>query len=247
MQRPEYFIGIDVSSQTFTVSVGTNPWRVLGASDCLENSTQGFEDFLKWLGKSGYTPDRSVVCMEATEVYGQALAYFLVSYNYSVALEPPLRVKRAFPTHGHKNDITDSQHLAEYAYRFFDELHLWQPPDRVLKQVRTLLKTREQLTKNISSYQSTLKILKREVVRTPIAEKMYEGLTKELRALINEIDKQILSLIEQHPFFKHKFDHLLSIPGVGMQLASYMLVITQGGEREPKSRELAAYIRNMSL
>jgi transposase len=165
-----------------------------------------------------------------------------VAHNYALAVEPPLRVKRAFPTYGHKNDVTDSQHLVEYAYRFFDELHMWQPPDNVLKQARTLLKTREQLTKNLSSYQSTLKILKREVVRTPMAEKVYEDLIKELRSLVKEIDKQIVSLMEEHPFFKHKFNLLLSIPGVGLQLASYILVITQGGKRELRSRELAAYI-----
>lgn len=134
-EKARLFIGVDTSSDTFAVSVGTkDPWRVLSLSQIYENSTSGFEDFLKWLGQ-----------------------------------------KRAFPTHGHKNEITDSQHLAEYAYRFFDEIHMWQPPDNVLKQIRTLLKTREQLTKNLSSYQSTLKILRGgEVVRTPIAEKMYE-------------------------------------------------------------------------
>jgi transposase len=164
-----------------------------------------------------------------------------VVHNYPLAVEPPLRVKRAFPIHGHKNDLTDSQHVAEYAYRFFDELHMWQPPDNVLKQVRTLLKTREQLTKNLSSYQSTLKILKREVVRTPMAEKVYEDLIKELRSVVKEIDKQIIGLMEEHPFFKRKFDLLLSIPGVGLQLASYILVVAQGGERELRSRELATY------
>jgi len=141
-----------------------------------KNSACGFENLLEWLHKHGYKPDGSIVCMEATGVYGQPLAYFLVAHNYFVAVEPPLKVKRAFPTQGHKNDITDSQNLAEYAYRFFDELHLWQPPDNVLKQVRTLLKTREQLTRNLTAYKSTLKILKREVVRTLMAEKIYEDL-----------------------------------------------------------------------
>jgi transposase len=241
MRKPDFFIGVDASSETFVVTAGTGePCRILSTSPIYENSTPGFEDFLKWLGQNGCTPDRSIICMEATGVYGQALAYFLVAHNYRVAVEPPLKVKRAFPTHGHKNDITDSQHLMEYAYRFFDELHLWQPPDNVLKQVRTLIKTREQLTKNLSSYQNTLKILRREVVRTPLAERMYEDLMKELRSLIKEIDKQIQSLMEQHPFFKHKFQLLLSIPGVGLQLASYVLVIT--GNREPRANDIAAYI-----
>jgi transposase len=166
MKGPDFFIGVDTSSDTFAVSVGTkDPWRLLTVSQIYENSTSGFGDFLKWLGQNGYKPDRGIICMEATGVYGQALAYFLVAHNYQVAVKPPLKVKRAFPTHGHKNDVTDSQHLAEYAYRFFDELHMWQPPDNVLKQIRTLLKTREQLTKSLSSYQSTLKILRREMVR----------------------------------------------------------------------------------
>jgi transposase len=64
--------------------------------------------------KQDVTAENSVVCMEATGVYGQALAYFLVTHKYRVSVEPPLKVKRAFPTHGHKNDITDSENLAAY-------------------------------------------------------------------------------------------------------------------------------------
>lgn len=50
---------------------------------------------------------------------------------------------------------------------------------------------------------------------------------KELRSLIKEIDKQIIS--GAIPFFRHKFNLLLSIPGVGLQFASYILVITEEG------------------
>jgi len=243
MQRHKYFIGVDVSSETFAVSVGTYPWRLVGSPESFENSAQGFENFFEWLRKHSSTPDNSVVCMEATGVYGQPLAYFLVAHKYFVAVEPPLKVKRAFPTHGHKNDITDSQNLAEYASRFFDELHFWQPPDNVLKQVKTLLATREQLTKNLTAYKNTLKTLKREVVRTAMAEKMYEGLIEELKSIIGKIDEEIRSLMREHPFFNLMFNHLLSIPGVGLQLSSQMIVITQAGKREPKAREIAAYIR----
>lgn len=242
MERPKYFIGADVSSATFNVSVGTYPWRLVGSPESFENSAEGFGDFLAWLQKHGYTPDTSVVCMEATGVYGGLLAYSLVAHNYNVAVEPPLKVKRAFPTHGHKNDITDSRNIAEYAYRFYDELHFWQPPDEVLKQVKTLLTTRDQLRNNLTGYKSTLKTLKREVVRTPMAEDMYEGLIGELKSLIAKIDEEISSLMGRHPFFNPMFNHLLSVPGVGLQLSSHMMVITQGGRREPNAREIAAYI-----
>lgn len=242
MQRPKYFIGVDVSSEIFTVSVGTQPWRLSRAPESFENSADGFKNFFEWLQKHSSTADNSVVCMEATGVYCQPLAYFLVAQKYSVAVEPPLKVKRAFPTHGHKNDITDSQNLAEYASRFFDELHLWQPPDRVLKQVKTLLTSREQLTKNLTGYRNALKTLRREVVRTPMAEKIYEDLMGELRSLIGKIDEEIRELMRKHPFFNPMFNLLLSIPGVGLQLAAYIVLITQRGNREPKAREIAAYI-----
>jgi len=242
MKKPNYFIGIDVGSQTLAISVGTLPWRLVGNTMTVENSTDGFEELLTWLSKHKYTADNAIVCMEATGVYGQSLAYFLASKNYPLAVEPPLKVKRAFPTHGHKNDIIDSQHLAEYAYRFFDELHLWQPPNSVLKQVGTLLNTREQLTRNRTAYKNTLKALTREVVRTDMAESMYENLIDELNTLIKKLDEEIRNLINQHPFFNHMFRHMLSVPSVGLQLASNILVLTQGGEKEPDARKLSAYV-----
>jgi len=242
MKKPDYFIGIDVGSQALAISVGTHPWRLLETSISVENSTDGFEDLLTWLNKHNYTADNAIVCMETTGVYSQSLSYFLASNNYSLAVEPPLKVKRAFPTHGHKNDVVDSQHLAEYAYRFFDELHLWRPPDSVLKQVKTLLNTREQLTKNRTAYKNTLKALMREVVRTDVAERMYKNLIDELKSLIKKIDEEIRNLIDQYPFFNHMFRHMLSVPSVGLQLASNILVLTQGRDIEPNARQLSAYV-----
>ena len=147
--------------------------------------------------KQDVTAQNSVVCMEATGVYGQALAYFLVTHKYRVSVEPPLKVKRAFPTHGHKNDITDSEHLAEYAYRFYDELHIWKPPNSVLEHLKTLLRTREQLTKNKTGYRNSLIALRREIVRTQVAEKMYENLIEELKSLITKIDSEIKVLLDK--------------------------------------------------
>lgn len=192
--------------------------------------------------KQDVTAQNSVVCMEATGVYGQALAYFLVTHKYRVSVEPPLKVKRAFPTHGHKNDITDSEHLAEYAYRFYDELHIWKPPNSVLEHLKTLLRTREQLTKNKTGYQNSLIALRREIVRTQVAEKMYENLIEELKSLITKIDSEIKVLLDKHPFFNYRFRNLLSIPGVGLQLASYMLVITNKTDNKLSARNLAAYL-----
>lgn len=51
MKKPDFFIGVDTSSDTFVVSVGTGePWRILSTSPIYENSTSGFEDVRpEWL------------------------------------------------------------------------------------------------------------------------------------------------------------------------------------------------------
>jgi transposase len=45
--------------------------------------------------------------MEATGVYGEALAYFVYAQGYLIAVEPPLEVKRAFKPYGPKTDPVD--------------------------------------------------------------------------------------------------------------------------------------------
>ena len=86
-----------------------------------------------------------MICLEATGVYSEVLVHFLAANGYPVAVEPPLKVKRAFKKPaGHKSDPVDSQQIAEYAYRFWDELSLWVPRQEILEQIKTLLVTREQ-------------------------------------------------------------------------------------------------------
>jgi len=46
MKNPDYFIGIDVGSEKLAISVGTRPWRLVGTSITVENSTDGFEELL---------------------------------------------------------------------------------------------------------------------------------------------------------------------------------------------------------
>ena len=173
MNDTEYFIGVDIGSERLAVSVLTRNSKTPVSSNCFDNNTDGFDKMLSWMNKRNVTSTNSIVCMESTGVYSQGLAYFLVTHRYRVCVEPPLKVKRAFPTHGHKNDITDSEHLAEYACRFYDELHLWKPPDSVLEQLKTLLRTRHQLTRNKTSYYNNLTAMKRELVRTHGRENVY--------------------------------------------------------------------------
>lgn len=244
MNKPPFFVGIDIASATFASAVGRvgEGWQKLGRPATFANEYDSFSQYLQWLQALGVQSDNSVLCMEATGVYSETLAYFLVSNGYRVAIEPPLKVKRAFKPTGHKSDPVDSEQIAEYAYRFWDELSLWNPRQDILEQIKTLLTTREQFVVDKTGHQNSLKALKRKVVHTPLAERMHETAISELKRHIRELEDEIQRLINQDPDLRNLAVLLMSIPGVGLLLAAHMLVLFYSAPHAFTAKSLAAYI-----
>lgn len=241
MNHPQYFIGIDIASTSFTSAVLTAPGQLTLAATSFENSPDGFRMFHQWLSNHAITPENSAVCMEATGVYGEALCYFLAAQGYRLAVEPPLKVKRAFKQAGHKTDAVDSVQIAEYAHRFFDELNFWMPKNTILEQIKVLLAAREQFSTQLVANTMALKTLQRKHIQTPRANQAYQVTIEHLQEQIHDIDQEIKRLIDEDPMFRHLVALMISIPGVGMLLASNLLVLTQGFINPVSAKQLAAH------
>ena len=138
---PRHYVGIDIGSQEHTAAIftATSPTRPLIT---FSNDEEGFTAFLRWLAEHEVLPEESVVCLEATGVYGEALTYFLAARQWRLAVEAPQHVKRGMGK-PNKNDAVDAKQIAEYAYRYFDQLTLWQAPNAILERVQTLLTMRQ--------------------------------------------------------------------------------------------------------
>ena len=241
MNRPEYFIGIDIASETFTVSGLTTPEEFVMPGETIPNTPEGFSEFVTGLEAQRITPENSILVMEATGVYGEQLSYFLHAKGFKVSVEPPNTVKKAFFSK-RKNDTVDSQQIAEYGYRFFDKLHFWKPKVDLLEQMRTLLTTREQFTKQCTANQNALRALKRKVVQTPLAIQLLEEHIERLRANIKAIDKAIKALMGQDPSLKEKGQLADKVPGVGLLLTANLMVITSGFSEHVNPKSLAAFV-----
>ena len=243
MRRPKYYVGIDISSASFTAGAGTTPWKVVIKAAEFENTTDGFVAFMDWMKERSILADNAVLCMEATGVYGEKLAYYLYANHYRLAVEPPLKVKRAFMPHGHKNDRVDSQQIAEYSCRFYDELRYWEPKEELLEQIKVLLATREQFTVQKTTHQNILKALKRKVVATPLAEQLHQQSIRQIKQNIKQIDAEIQRLIDQDPKYGQMIKLLMTVPGVGLLLASNILLMMETTPDDPTNpRQLASYI-----
>lgn len=242
MNRIAYFIGIDIAADDFTAAILTTPDKPFHVRETILNCADGFRSFEQWLASHKVTLRNSVVCLEATGVYGEALCYYLAAKGYRVAVEPPLKVKRAFDQSGHKTDAVDSRQIAEYAYRFADELNFWQPNDDLVEQIRVLLTSREHFSVQLIANRNTLQTLKRKPVQTPLANQTFGQAISRLKEDIKAINQEIKRLIDQDPKYGQMIHLLTGVPGVGLLLAANLLVITQGFTRQVTARQLAAYV-----
>ena len=246
MNRPSLFVGIDVASETFTASIGKfeeeRGWQIVAKPTSFENNFDAFSQFLYWLQNNQALAKDCIVCMESTGVYGEALAYFLVSNGYNLVIEAPLKVKRAFDPEGHKSDPVDSCQIAEYAYRFFDQLRYWRPKDVVIEQLKTLLTVREQLVEQRTAHKNANLAIKRKVVRTPLAEAVHDKAIKEITEHIKAIEKEIKRLIDEDPSSRDLQRLIESVPGIGSILATFLVVTMHSAPEPYNPKALAAYI-----
>ena len=224
--RFEYFIGVDIASETFVATTLEKSLKPLLAAQEFGNNPDGFDSFVAWLRAAKIDQTKAVICMEATGVYAEALCYYLHAQDWWVAVHPPLEIKRAFAPVGHKTDAVDSRQIAEFAIRFTDKLRRWQPKKELLEQIKTLLNTREQFVRHRTADKNRLRALHRKAVRTPLAEELHQHNIQYLTKNIKAIESEIQNLLKQDDDLYSQHLLLITIPGVGLLLSAHTLLMT---------------------
>ncbi len=238
-----YSIGLDISDKTFTSTCCTYTAEAFSYQWNARDFSQtdaGFNEFLAALQTHGIDATRCNIIMEATGIYSEAVSLFLFERGFSVFVEPPLKVKRAFYERK-KSDPVDSRQIAEYGIRFADLLHAWQPREALIDVLASLLTTRESVTVFQAGCKATLKGLQKK----PNAESLtviYEKNIADMKARIKEIDALIDTQIATNPRLFQTYEHVCSVPHVGRLLALNLLLITNGFTEHVDHRQLAAFI-----
>lgn len=239
MTQFSFFVGVDIASASFMACIGTAPWKVMVKPVKFDNNEDGFVSFLGWLKEYNLKPEQTVVCMEATGVYSEGLAYFLHASGYAVTVEPPLNIQRKFPVNASKTDELDCQYIGEYACRYEDKLSFWKPRADILEQVKVLLTTRQHFSVQLTGHKNALHAVNRKKVSSELAKQVHQNMIEQIAKHIKAIDLEIRRLIDSDPTFKQTLLLLLSVPGIGLQLAAHLLIAMQE-TLDPKV--LAAFI-----
>ncbi len=239
----QFFIGIDIACDTFVASIyQTQNNQNVSTSTDFTNNPAGFKEFLLWLNKFETYSKNSIVCMENTGCYHENLAYFLAANNFSICIEQPLKVKRAFKPVGHKTDAIDSKQIAEYAFRFYDQLNFWDPPSQILEKIKHLLSTRELLVKQRTALKNAKSSYSHRAIQVHLIKKTYVDSINNLDQQIKDIDKELDRYINKAPDLKKAADTIKSITGFGTLISLYLLVIINSFDTNLNYKKLSAYI-----
>lgn len=242
MTKNIYYVGIDIAADNFVVSIYQSPRKPIITKEGFDNTFDGFNMLTAWFEKQNITPHDCIICMEATGVYSEKLAHYLVTQGFKVSVESPLKVKRAFDPVGHKTDPVDSRQIAEYAYRYSDELRFWQPKDEIIEKIKHLLTAREQFTKQSVALQNSMHTYKRHVIQVNLITNAHSHILKELKKQIAEIDKELEQLIRKNPTIFNMKNQLMSLPGFGLLLSSNLIAMTGAFCEITSYKTLAAFI-----
>ena len=236
------YIGFDIASETLAVTILRSPQDPKITKESIPNSLEGFQMLHDWFKSQNVSAQNSILCMEATGVYGEAVTHYLASQNFSVAVEPPLKVKRAFYPHGHKNDRVDSVQIAEYAYRFFDQLRFRRPLDDNIERLKHFLSVREGLVKQSVAVQNSLKAYQHHILKDQSLIEIQQKNLSQIKEHIAAVDGHIKGLINQNPSLHQLSLFLVSLCGVGVLLSAYMLVMTNGFQDITHHKQFAAFL-----
>jgi transposase len=233
MNRGEIMLnlGVDIAKAKFDCALRLAKGKY--KNKVLTNNAEGFAALSQWLDQHG--AGEAHVCMEATGVYWEALAQYLVSRGMTVSVINPAQIKafgqsRLVRT---KTDKADAKLIAEFCHERRPEP--WQAPSASEQTLKALVLRLEALQAMRTQENNRLEVA-RPIVQADIA-KHIDWLNAQIKRLIQAIDEHI----DNDPSLRDKHALLGSIPGIGGRTSAWLLAFGIAPQRFTNARQAAAF------
>lgn len=236
----QLYVGVDIAATTATVAwaqAGGLPGRPL----TIDQTPQGFATLQKRLVDTGHAPAATLVVMEATGGYWVALATTLAQAGFAVAVINPTQahhfakalLKRA------KTDAIDARTLAQLAATL--QPAPWTPPPAIYTELQQRLAQRDALVAMRQQARNQRHALVQLPVVVAAVRERLDALIATLDGQIAAVEGEIAQVIGQDPQWAATAALLLSITGIGLLTAAWLLVATLNFELCPTLGAATAY------
>lgn len=207
-------LGIDISKRDFhcVLRVAEKQYR-----RTFRNHPDGFSELMVWLAK--HTQEPVHACLEATGVYGEALAEFLYARQHTVSVVNPKRIHNYAKSKlsRNKTDALDAELIADFCLTQHPEP--WTPLPEEIRQLRDLLRHLDDLSEMHTQENNRLAA----GVHSKEVQNLLEEHLTFLETQMEDLRKRIQQHMDDHPDLKKQRDLLASIPGIGELTAAKLL------------------------
>ncbi|MCB9300630.1 MAG: IS110 family transposase [Lewinellaceae bacterium] len=239
-----FYIGNDISKEWFDVAVLNAQTPRKTDHQRFENTEKGFKALMNWLKRKGIK-DLSLAffCLEHTGVYSVPFCRFLSKKGANYSLIPGSEIKESLGITRGKSDQVDAKRIAQYAYKNKDFMRIHTLPTEVVRKLKACLSYRDRLIKSRHGFMVSAKELKAHETEE-VSNRIFEGsqlMIEQINDELSQLEEAIDQLIKQHPELKRNYDLLLSVPGIGVQVALHLIVSTQNFVCFNCPKKFAAY------
>jgi transposase len=208
-----YFIGIDISKDTFEVAVHDSAAK----PEAYPNTSEGFAAFATQFDGVLH---KALIVLEATGAYERALLIDLARRGTAVHRVQPAKAAsyaRSLRSHG-KSDAIDARALARYGAERHGHLPLFMPPEQAQQELQDLYSRRQDLI--------AMRVAERQRRQHPRYADTLDSVQRMLTALDEEIaaiESRINALIRDNTRLRAKQQVMTELKGVGETTAMALL------------------------
>ena len=237
-------VGIDISKRSFTACVGKRTLEgTYELSKVLEfsNDKKGFNQFVKWVGKTMTKGLEISFAMEATGIYFEQLAYHLTRLKKNVSVLLPNKVSHYGKSLNvkSKTDIVDAKVITMLSCD--RNLAKWSPPSPLFKKLRAICRLYKTLQDDKTQTTNRLKQILWGYEPLREAVRIHKSNIKRIDKELKKLEMQMKEVLQSDDNVWSKVEHLLTIKGVGLKTIAIVLGESQGFALIKNQRQLTSY------
>ena len=237
-------VGIDISKDDFETRiccVTTEQELSFSRSMKFENNKKGFKKFVKWA--VGHTNSSIPLhfTMEATGVYYESLAYYLVEVGLNTHVLLPNTSKHFFGSLNAKSktDKDDAKNLSQFGVeRKFEN---WNPPPVFYKNLRDLTRYCDQLKVQKTELSNMLHSYDTSVNTDKFVKKNLGQLIKTFEKQIETCSQKIQVHIKSDPVVEEQISKICTTKGLTLLPVAIIVAETFGFHLFHNQKQLTSY------
>lgn len=213
-------------------------------SSQIANTKKAIIAWFKIMSKQfGISAANTLFCMEFTGIYNHHIVEYLDSKAADMWIMPGAQLKHGKGMDRGKSDKADARRIALYGFTHPHEVRLWKKPRLVLKELKALINSREDLIQTRHQYDRRLKESKGLVdnKELTITKRYCQPILKLVAKQIKAIDKAIIVLVTGDEKLTEISAYVQSVDGVGIVTAVEIIVTTNEFENFIDAKKLACH------